>query len=89
MMIILLLLLQSLTTRAFFQDTLPPTTMEVPGKFWFDNDNTTRVWDQDNQVWVRAGLGGPPGPIGPTGTYRTIVSDSAPTGELINTIDEW
>ena len=71
----------------YFQDTLPSQPpWRMPGKFWFDNDNTTsRLWDQDNQVWVRAGLGGPPGPTGPTGTYRTIVSDSAPTRRIDNT----
>ena len=71
----------------YFQDTLPPQPpWRMPGKFWFDNDNTTsRLWDQDNQVWVRAGLGGPPGPIGPTGTYQTIVGDTAPTRRIDNT----
>ena len=53
---------------------------------WFDNDDVlTRVWDQDKRTWVASGLSGPPGPIGPTGTYQTIVGDTAPTRRIDNT----
>ena len=71
----------------FFQETVPSnTSWRMPGKLWFDNDDIlTRVWDQTNQTWVASGLTGPPGPIGPTGTYRTIVSDTAPTRRIDNT----
>ena len=71
----------------FFQETVPTSTpWRMPGKLWFDNDDVlTRVWDQTNQTWVASGLTGPPGPIGPTGTYQTIVSDSAPTRRIDNT----
>ena len=71
----------------FFQETVPPSTpWRVPGKMWFDNDDVlTRVWDQANQTWVASGLSGPPGPIGPTGTYQTIVGDTAPTRRIDNT----
>ena len=71
----------------YFQDATPPQPpWRMPGKLWFDNDGIqSRVWDQENQVWITSGMSGPPGPIGPTGTYQTIVSDSAPTRRIDNT----
>lgn len=72
----------------YFQDKKPLGSQpyEIPGKHWFNNDNvTSRYWDQENRVWVMDGIGGPPGPIGPTGSYSTIVSDTAPTRRLDNT----
>jgi hypothetical protein len=70
----------------FFQENTPATSpWRMPGKLWFDNDDaTTRIWDQTNQTWVAAGMTGPPGPIGPTGTYQTIVKDTAPTRRVDN-----
>ena len=52
----------------------------MPG-VWFDDD-VTRYGSRNhlgaNGFW-------PPGPIGPTGTYQTIVSDTAPTRRIDNT----
>ena len=72
----------------YFQDDLPSQPpWRMPGKFWFDSDNTTsRVWDQENQSWNSDwSYPGPPGPSGPTGTYQTLVSDNAPTRRIDNT----
>ena len=71
----------------FFQPDVPAATpWRVPGKLWFDNNDVlSRVWDQENRTWVASGLSGPPGPIGPTGNYQTIVSDNAPTRRTDNT----
>jgi hypothetical protein len=57
----------------------------MPGKLWYDTDElSAKIWDQDNQTWVTNGLAGPQGPQGATGTYQTIVSDSAPSSRIDN-----
>ena len=65
----------------YFQEQTPAVApYELPGKHWFDNDRIqSAVWDQENRTWVANAMGGPPGPVGPAGTYMTIVSDNAPT----------
>ena len=66
----------------YFQDRVPQVgnKWRLPGKIWFDNDRVqSAVWDNDNRTWVSSGLSGPPGPQGTTGSYSTIVSDTAPT----------
>lgn len=72
----------------YFRSTKPAGLQdyEIPGKLWFNNDTvTSRYWDQENRVWIRNGLGGPPGPQGADGTYRTLVSDNPPTRRADNT----
>ena len=70
----------------FYQDDLPaaPKTWRMPGKLWFtrDDPSASRRWDQENGVWIASGLEGPMGPTGATGTYSTIVSESAPTKRI-------
>ena len=71
----------------YFQDTRPAKPRwRVSGKLWFNSDDiSSRVWDQHNRVWIKTGLSGPPGPVGPTGSYQTIVSDTSPTRRVDNT----
>ena len=71
----------------YFQDDRPAKPQwRTPGKLWFDSDKIlSRVWDQHNRVWVKSGLSGPPGPPGSTGTYQTIVKDTAPLRRVDNT----
>ena len=71
----------------YFQDDRPAKPRwRTPGKLWFDSDKIlSRVWDQTNRVWVKSGLSGPPGPPGSTGTYQTIVKDTAPQRRVDNT----